>query len=697
RGLNTFYSCDLKPGFAKCNDYFDEQRNITLYSNTSFRAIGAIVYCACDQKCAFFNDCCEDIGQDRIEFSKFDIEVVKPKCEYVKLEDYLFRQTYAKLYVIKKCPTIWNNEVVKRRCETEFSMEQIYPYEIIDESLHLNSVMIFSNKTKVYYRNIFCALCNEDVDQLTSFEISIKCHTFGKVPKIFNRMNVTVEMLKKEVHFENFTKSWHLRFKDHVYSCAFHREELMKFLKQQPIENRRPCIPSIDECVADWKNENTRRKCHSYTNYVISSKPPWNLYKNFHCAQCNGENGEIECERIESNVGISPFISTSLRIKSLPLLLDIKIKAGNMINNKECLFSKAQVFNPFSRKCEDFSCFQNFEKDEEKGSCKSKEHFENSGLKANCKAITIEHSLVTLINASMIYVNKTAKYYSENEFEIDEKAKKVSLCISDHFHSFPEMHHYIQAILSILFICLSIFCLIIHIAAHCILPNLQTEPVKPDANNTFCVINGVMMHYFYLCGFFWMNVMSIDVFAVFRQNTKRANSSSINVKYWVYAWITPSIIVSVALLNEFLLPNNDYQALYGSKVCWISQRRALLVFFALPLMLILIVNILLFCLTVKHLLTFQKSTRMVLDKNEHKIKFELYLKLSLLMGFTWIFGFFACFNGISFLWYPFIVFNGLQGVFMFLSFTCKRKNYHLLKGIVSTSPKNSSRLMESSV
>ncbi|RWR98403.1 hypothetical protein B4U79_05848, partial [Dinothrombium tinctorium] len=38
------------------------------------------------------------------------------------------------------------------------------------------------------------------------------------------------------------------------------------------------------------------------------------------------------------------------------------------------------------------------------------------------------------------------------------------------------------------------------------------------------------------------------------------------------------------------------------------------------------------------------------------------------MGFTWAFGFIASFTGITYLWYPFIIFNGLQGVFIFLSF-----------------------------
>ena len=40
-----------------------------------------------------------------------------------------------------------------------------------------------------------------------------------------------------------------------------------------------------------------------------------------------------------------------------------------------------------------------------------------------------------------------------------------------------------------------------------------------------------------------------------------------------------------------------------------------------------------------------------------------------MMGFTWLFGFLANIIDNIYLWYPFIVFNTLQGVFIGASFT----------------------------
>ncbi|RWR99223.1 uncharacterized protein B4U79_03071, partial [Dinothrombium tinctorium] len=180
-----------------------------------------------------------------------------------------------------------------------------------------------------------------------------------------------------------------------------------------------------------------------------------------------------------------------------------------------------------------------------------------------------------------------------------------------------------------------------------------------------------------------MNVMAFDVYQVFRRRTRRENSTKIAIKYSLYAWLVPSFIVLIALCNEFLLPTNDYQPLYGIKMCWISQRMALLIFFAIPLMLILAMNIIFFILTLIILIKLKKATQMVNEKKENKIRFKLYLKIFVLMGLTWCFAFIASFNGVSFLWYPFIVLNGLQGVFIFMSFTFKRKTFQQLKEVIS--------------
>ena len=51
--------------------------------------------------------------------------------------------------------------------------------------------------------------------------------------------------------------------------------------------------------------------------------------------------------------------------------------------------------------------------------------------------------------------------------------------------------------------------------------------------------------------------------------------------------------------------------------------------------------------------------------------------MSTLLGFTWIFGFMAAFADVAALWYVFIIFNSLQGVYIFIAFMCNKRVFKL--------------------
>ncbi|KAL1476530.1 hypothetical protein MTO96_036430 [Rhipicephalus appendiculatus] len=58
--------------------------------------------------------------------------------------------------------------------------------------------------------------------------------------------------------------------------------------------------------------------------------------------------------------------------------------------------------------------------------------------------------------------------------------------------------------------------------------------------------------------------------------------------------------------------------------------------------------------------------------NGQQGRLALYVKLAVVLGLTWVFGFAAALTGVQALWYPFIVLCSLQGAFIFLAFTFKR-------------------------
>jgi hypothetical protein len=53
--------------------------------------------------------------------------------------------------------------------------------------------------------------------------------------------------------------------------------------------------------------------------------------------------------------------------------------------------------------------------------------------------------------------------------------------------------------------------------------------------------------------------------------------------------------------------------------------------------------------------------------------FRLYARLAVLLGLTWVVGLAAGTMDVDVLWYIFIALNTLQGLFIFLAFTCTDK------------------------
>ena len=235
-----------------------------------------------------------------------------------------------------------------------------------------------------------------------------------------------------------------------------------------------------------------------------------------------------------------------------------------------------------------------------------------------------------------------------------------------------------------------------------------------------CAALGVLTHYTYLAAFFWMNVMGFDICRTFTgQKTRRSPGAGQRTTfrfYSLYAWGCPVVIVTMGVVLDFTNILDDYAPMYGGHICWISNRNGLGVFFVLPLAVLLFENIILFSMTVLSIFRQAKEAQYAVDKNQSyrnednkqkpggsaleklqpaaaipkrnstkshgtqkmKIRCVLYIKLALIMGLGWVFGFIAALAKLPALLYPFILFNALQGAFIFIAFDCKRKIYFMI-------------------
>ena len=114
--------------------------------------------------------------------------------------------------------------------------------------------------------------------------------------------------------------------------------------------------------------------------------------------------------------------------------------------------------------------------------------------------------------------------------------------------------------------------------------------------------------------------------------------------------------------------------------------------FVLPVGILLSFNIILFALTVFRIQRIRSSTRLVRPDQRRRRMFWVYLKLSALMGFSWLFGFIDLFAESNEVFsYLFVIFASLQGVYIALAFVVKKEVWGKYKKLFERNHKNDKR------
>ncbi|XP_030832138.1 probable G-protein coupled receptor Mth-like 1 [Strongylocentrotus purpuratus] len=172
-----------------------------------------------------------------------------------------------------------------------------------------------------------------------------------------------------------------------------------------------------------------------------------------------------------------------------------------------------------------------------------------------------------------------------------------------------------------------------------------------------------------------MNALAIDLNRTFGSHAKFrvGNKSQIfYIWYSLYAWGIPALIVGACLVID-LCECTNLHFIYGNRgLCWLSSGNANLFAFGVPLAALLFLNAILFTDTVVGIRLTKKAAKKALKERpalaKAKEELSLYIKLSGVMGFTWILAFVCEYANIPELWYIFTAINSLQGVFILLAF-----------------------------
>ncbi|KAK8744451.1 hypothetical protein OTU49_000811 [Cherax quadricarinatus] len=85
----------------------------------------------------------------------------------------------------------------------------------------------------------------------------------------------------------------------------------------------------------------------------------------------------------------------------------------------------------------------------------------------------------------------------------------------------------------------------------------------------------------------------------------------------------------------------------------------------------MVLNAVFFLATAYVISTSKESMLRISSSSHYNKRLQMYVRLAVLMGLTWITGIVAGYLQLESVWYIFVVLNTLQGVFIFLAFTCR--------------------------
>uniref|UniRef100_A0A224XG35 Putative class b secretin-like g-protein coupled receptor gprmth5 n=1 Tax=Panstrongylus lignarius TaxID=156445 RepID=A0A224XG35_9HEMI len=434
-----------------------------------------------------------------------------------------------------------------------------------------------------------------------------------------NATDMTLQMLKEEGEYQPGLWTWRAGNR----TCRLVADSLD--------QQGRRCVPSIDDCPNTWDNFIIRDKCHAYQQLV---KNKVTVFKNPHCAICNGvDPSTLHCWQkfLYKDKGVDP---------SLFMIFDFNWDPNS------CPLPK-RVWDGLHGICREMPCND--------PSCQMNEGCDNAINNTNCieDFIRTDADILTL---------KIEGYLTVACFAVS------IFCLTLHniiFYTLPNQKNLPSRILSSLSWALIIA------------QTLFLFGISPIVTVPHSVCKGIaiLIHFFFLSAFFWMNVMSIDIWHTFSKIALNTCNERSHPKYSFYAWGCSALITGFALLTDLtnFLPK-VFRPYYGvlPGVCWFGNRIGLGIYLYAPLSFLLCMNALLFSITV---CWFQKQAKnsefAAASGRKEYTRLWLYVKLSTIMGLSWAFGMVAALAHRPKFWYPFILLNGLQGAFIFLMFDLK--------------------------
>lgn len=620
--------------------------------------------CLCDELCRKYGDCCLD--SPRFEFSEQRRGMASFQCVDLR--------QFGGVYMKTSCPPEWSEMKTKYACETA-SLTDADP---------LSAVPATSPITGITYRNIYCAVCHKEED-LDVWHARLEC------PDLPTH-TLTRQNISSLLSYSEEEESWGISFNEQFYSCS-----VDPVIPETANHLVRRCVPSIVKtCAVNWTNIEVRSRCEAYTSLVYQGD---NVYRNPHCAMCNNIPLQyLGCSQLTFRTNIGKDFS----LAAFSMLLDwTGMSPGKTEPCEENL-----LYDHFFKKCRSLLIGVQDPQETNQSShshptpqtmpayaeinyANSSKHF------LNCQKFIMEKDEYILRNNSA-YVPIYEKTFGKGEFNITENGKMV-ICVDSIGVKQVNKFDVYMGYVTFAGLGVSIIFLGLHLTAFCLVSELRNLSGKNLASlcvalliayisfmagqvfiGAPCFVLAVITFYAFLASFTWMLTMSFDVWRTLRLATAELRVSAGKqwrkfIVYSIWSWVAPGLIVGAAIWTELSpIVSPDWRPDFAVNSCWFGKSKPLLFFFAAPLGLIMLLNISFFASSAHMIYSTTSTTRFTASAGTQR-DFRLYVRLAVVMGLTWTMGLIAGTLDLDVLWYVFIALNTLQGLFIFLAFTCTDK------------------------
>ncbi|KAH8030832.1 hypothetical protein HPB51_011876 [Rhipicephalus microplus] len=207
---------------------------------------------------------------------------------------------------------------------------------------------------------------------------------------------------------------------------------------------------------------------------------------------------------------------------------------------------------------------------------------------------------------------------------------------------------------------------------------LFVVPKCVDLEECACFMVAVFSHYCFLSTFLWTCVLSFDIWK--RLTTVQMSPTSRNTLAWysLFAWGAPLLVVSGAVAEDYTAPESVLSPRYADLACFICSFWGLLVYFFLPLVLLVFFCLILYFHTVCYIRTTAAGMERGNDVAEpgcrngstrqQRTNLALFMRLSLVMGAPWAVTLVGAFVPDDTVESAVDVMIGVQGVYLFFAF-----------------------------